>query len=244
MTTGLRFEQASRRYARFEALAPLDLCCAAGSLTCIIGPNGAGKSTALALASGLVRPTSGRVTWGGVPVTALTGTGTVSFLPQWSVFPRSLRPREILELSRCACSLPRAVFEEPVDLADLGPVLDKPVGTLSGGWVRRLGLACALLVPTTVLLLDEPFVGLDPEILGRLKTRLFERSRDGNVIVFSSHAFDDADDLQPQLVVLQDGHVRAVRPAASVKARALYREVLTPCPDGDRHSETTPEGPG
>jgi ABC-type multidrug transport system ATPase subunit len=228
MTGGLVFEQASRSYAGLEALASLDLSCPAGSLTCIIGPNGAGKSTALGLASGLIRPSRGRVSLDGVSLMDLDGNGAVRFLPQRSVFPGSLYPREILEFSRRACSAPYAASNQMIQLAGLRAVLDKPVGALSGGWARRLGLACALLGPTHVLLLDEPFVGLDPEVLDRLKDHLCERSRGGEIVVLSSHAFEDADDLRPQLVLLDEGHLRAVRPPASVKARTLYQEVLAP----------------
>jgi len=226
MSDGLAFEQVSRRFGSLEALQSLDLRCPPGSSTCIIGPNGAGKSTALALATGLLRPTSGRVTLNGVQLTDLACKDALGFLPQRSTFPGSLRPREILDLCQHACSAPRTMYEAVMHLGGLAAVLDKPVRELSGGWVRRLGLACALIAQAPILLLDEPFVGLDPDTLDRLCEHLRLRSRDGAIVVMTSHAFEEIDGLEPQLAVLNGGRLLTVAPPGSDQARTLYRRML------------------
>jgi len=227
MKGGLEFEGASRSFGGLQALASFDLSCPPGSSTCIIGPNGAGKSTALGLASGLLRPSAGRVTLNDVPLADRAGEGAVGFMPQRSIFPASLHPREILKFSQRACAAPAAVCEAAMRLGGLDAVLDKPVRELSGGWLRRLGIACALLTQGPVLLLDEPFVGLDPETLDRLIDHLRRRSRDGGIVVTTSHDFEEIDSLGPQLVVLDEGRLLAVRPPGSEKARTLYRRMLT-----------------
>lgn len=220
MSAALEFDAVSRRFGAVWALRDVSLRCAAGTVTCLVGPNGAGKSTALALATGLLPPSAGRITRGD------GNAGLVGYLPQKSVFPAVLRAGEVFEFAVRAARAPGQARDEIAALGGLAAVLRQPVGELSGGWVRRLGLACALVPPAEVVILDEPFVGLDPETLDRLVAHLERRAAAGTVVLLSTHDFEAADRLRPELVVLDEGRVVQTSGGGQTPARALYRTAL------------------
>lgn len=220
MNATLDFDAVSRRFGAVWALRDVSLRCAPGTITCLVGPNGAGKSTALGVATGLLPPSAGRITRG-------DGTaGVVGYLPQKSVFPAVLRAGEVFDFTVRAAGAPANARDEIAALGGLAAVLRQPVGELSGGWVRRLGLACALVPPADLVVLDEPFVGLDPETLDRLVAHLERRAAAGTVVLLSTHDFEAADRLRPELVVLDEGRIVQSSPSGQTAARALYRTAL------------------
>lgn len=207
MTAGLRFSKAGRRFGDHVALDDLELDCPAGALTCIVGPNGAGKSTALALAAGLLTPTAGAVHFEGSLVRPELPPETTGYLPQRSAFHPSFTVAEVVDFTvaaRAAAGNERRLALEATGLAE---VLSRFVGELSGGWVRRLGLLSALLGSPALLLLDEPFVGLDPETHDRLLSHLQERLESGATIVMASHDFEVLDPFEPRVAVLEEGRL-------------------------------------
>ncbi|MDH3744439.1 MAG: ATP-binding cassette domain-containing protein [Acidobacteriota bacterium] len=240
MTTGrrgLRFAKVGRSFGDHVAVQDLELDCPAGVLTCLVGPNGAGKSTALALAAGLLAPTAGAILFDEILVRPQVPAETTGYLPQRSAFHPSFTVGEVLHFTRVA----RGSSDEErsaLEVTGLGEVLDRFVGELSGGWVRRLGLLSALLGSPTLLLLDEPFVGLDPETHDRLLSHLRERLESGATIVTASHDFEVLDPFGPRVAVLDEGRLRLIetvsssdvsRPASS--SRVLYRRALSGEPD-------------
>jgi ABC-type multidrug transport system ATPase subunit len=131
-----------------------------------------------------------------------------------------------MEFARAARRSKPAEWEEIIEVTGLDPAMNLKVSELSGGWVRRLGLASALIPPASLLLLDEPFVGLDPETLDGLVEHLKQRAEAGSILVLASHDFEVADLLDPQVAVLQDGKLRAVHKPGAAPSRILYRETL------------------
>ena len=227
MTPDLLYDGVSRYFGSRAAVCNLTLRCPAGRTTCLIGPNGAGKSTALAMAAGLLPPSSGMIRHGQYEVHPLGHLNSTAYLPQHSSFPSVLTVREIMEFARAARRSQPAEWEEIIEVTGLGPAMHLKVGELSGGWARRLGLASALIPPASLLLLDEPFVGLDPETLDRLVEHLRQRAEAGSILVLASHDFEVADLLKPQVAVLEDGELRAVHKPSAAPSRILYRETLT-----------------
>jgi ABC-type multidrug transport system ATPase subunit len=220
----LSFERVSRLFGAHVALQDVSLRCPAGAATCFIGPNGAGKSTLLALAAGLLAPSEGRVRLGERPLRAVDG---LSYLPQGSTFPRQLTAREVLDFAAAARGTSRRDCAPALATTGVEAILDRRVGELSGGWERRLGLAVSLLPPAPVLLLDEPFVGLDPDTLERLGAHLDERADAGAAIVFASHEFELADRLAPHVAVLDEGRLVSLVPRGRDRCRDVYRRTLS-----------------
>ncbi len=151
-------------------------------MACLLGPNGAGKTTALSTAAGLLAADDGTVQFAGQPVAPNAPPRLMGYLPQQSSFPPVLTAREVVDFSFSARRTPASSRQEILSLTGVERVLDETVGTLSSGWIRRLGLAVALAPPSGLLLLDEPFVGLDLDILDSIVAHLKNpRARDATM---------------------------------------------------------------
>ena len=241
MNSGLRFESVTRRFGKLDALTNFGIDCPEGSMTCLVGPNGAGKSTALALAAGLFAPTSGRITVNDVAVRPETPQNSTAYLPQRSSFHPLLSAGEILEFTYSVRGANLKEREQMLELTGLAEVLDRPVGELSGGWLRRLGLLSCLMGSPQLLLLDEPFAGLDPETHERLVSHLEGRLESGTTVLIASHDFEVLDRFNPQTVVLVEGRLRRIEAPGNLDSngsddsdntslqtsRRIYLETLT-----------------
>jgi ABC-2 type transport system ATP-binding protein len=187
-----------KRYGEREALRGIDFEAAAGELVAVIGPNGAGKTTLLSILAGIARPDEGEVH---VP----TGVGWV---PQQAALYRRLTVEENLMLfARLEKHEdPRASTEQMLGLTGLKERRGEIVARLSGGNQQRINIAIGLLARPSVLLLDEPSVGLDP----RQRARLWEfvsalASEGGTTVIFSTHDIQEAERYGGRLLVLADG---------------------------------------
>jgi ABC-2 type transport system ATP-binding protein len=188
-----------KRYGGREALKGADLATSSGELVAVIGPNGAGKTTLLSILAGIAKPDEGEVH---VP------QEEVGWVPQQAALYRRLTVEEnLLLFARLEKREdPRAATEEMLELSGLGERRDEIVGRLSGGNQQRINIAIGLLARPSVLLLDEPSVGLDP----RQRARLWEfvsalAEKDGTTVVFSTHDIQEAERYGGRLLVLADG---------------------------------------
>jgi len=151
-----------------HALSDLTASIQAGKVTGLIGPDGAGKTTTLRILAGLYRPDSGtaRVLGMDVASDALAVQARVSYMPQRFGLYEDLTVRENLNLYADLQGVPPAArterYQELMEMTGLAPFPDRLAGRLSGGMKQKLGLACALVHPPPLLLLDEPTVGVDP----------------------------------------------------------------------------------
>ena len=230
---GLVFDRVGRRFGvggRWAALTELSLCCDRGEILCLVGPNGAGKSTALALAAGLLATSSGEIRFAGGRVTPTRPAARQGYLAQRSAFAPGLMVGDVLDFAVAARGSNQEQRAESIALGDLEGVLGRRTRELSSGWQRRLDLAIALLAPTDLLLLDEPFAGLDLATLERSLTLLAKRAEESAVVVLSSHDFEVVDRLAPRVAVLDAGRLLASECSAGVGCRAVYGRALAPPP--------------
>ncbi|MEN3285146.1 MAG: type transport system ATP-binding protein, partial [Solirubrobacteraceae bacterium] len=150
-----------------EAVRDIDFAVAAGEVFGLLGPNGAGKSTTVGMLTTTIAPTAGSATLAGYDVVrqALDARRVSSVVFQEAVVDRALTGRAHLELHGRLWGVPSArlavAIADLVDALGLGELVDRPVGTYSGGERRRLEIARALVSRPRVLFLDEPTVGLD-----------------------------------------------------------------------------------
>lgn len=246
----IRFQGVSKRYGRLPgrrraALRGLDLRVRPGECVGLVGPNGAGKSTVMGLALGFLRPSVGRVRVGGLPPRRYARTTGVSHLPEALSPPARLRAGDLLRRLALLDGLgrreAREAAREALERAGLGDAADRRVGELSRGRKQRLGVAQLLLRPRDVVLLDEPWSGLDPEGRRRLRrlTAELRRSRPAAAVLVASHDLDQVARVADRAVVLVGGRARERLPlegpadGALLEARILEAEEAGP-PRGGR----------
>jgi ABC-2 type transport system ATP-binding protein len=200
-----------------EALKGIDLAVEPGEVFSLLGPNGAGKSTTIGVLTSTVAPTSGSARLAGYDVVSepLSARSISSVLFQDPVVDRPLSGRRNLELHARLWGLPAARATERlkqiVDAFDLAPLIERGVGTYSGGERRRLEIARALVSEPRVLFLDEPTVGLDPrirfellDVIGRL------RERSEMAILLTTHYLDEAERLSDLIAIMRAGRIVAM----------------------------------
>jgi len=178
----------------------------------LLGPNGAGKSSLMRIAATVTRPTRGRVLFEGTDVVARPDVlrRTLGYLPQdFGVHPH-LTAREFLSYLAAAKGLSRRSARERVpqllELVNLTGAAKRPLGGYSGGMLRRVGIAQALLADPRVLIVDEPTAGLDPQERVRFRTLLSDLASD-RVVVLSTHIVSDLETITDDVAVLAGGRL-------------------------------------
>lgn len=200
-----------RRFGGVRALGGVSLAVAPGELVLLLGPNGAGKTTLLRTIAGLARPSGGRVTVAGRDVhREPEARAALGFLSHNALLYDDLTPRENLRFAATLHGLDDA--ERRIDGALAAAALveraDRPVRGFSRGMLQRLALARALLPDPPLLLLDEPFTGLDFPSAETLRRRLAAERAAGRALVCVTHGPEELWALATRVVVLVSGTVR------------------------------------
>jgi heme ABC exporter ATP-binding subunit CcmA len=228
----IELEGVTRRFGPLIALAPLDLTLPTGSSVAVMGANGAGKTTLLRVIAGLAAPTSGRVRIAGID-RAHAGPGLralLGYVGHERMLYGELTVRENLAFHAALQGLPRHVVDEAAATFELTRVLDRPVRTLSRGNTQRAALARALLHDPRVLLLDEPYTGLDLASADRLTELLATLHRRGRTIVMTVHDAAQAVH-RDRLLVFHGGRLIVDRPPVDVASvTAAVRGAASPGP--------------
>lgn len=203
----------TKRYGPHVAIENVSLRVEPGETFGFLGPNGAGKSTTIALLLAFRRPTAGSITVMGTdpqsdPLSVRTAVGV---LPERRGLYDRLTAKEHLSFSieSHGDSHPPSVY---LDRVGLDPDDDRPVGSYSTGMAQRLRFALALVGDPQVLILDEPFRGLDPGGVARVRDEIIAAREEGVATFVSSHDLETIRDVCDRVAFLIDGRVRAVRP--------------------------------
>lgn len=205
----LGLEHVSRVFGAVTAVADLSLSLKVGEVFGFLGTNGAGKTTTIKMLLGLIRPTSGRVSvFGGDPTDPVTRR-RIGYMPETAYYYPYLNARELLAFYGGLCGLDRRTIRERserlLEEVELADAARRPLKTYSKGMLQRAGIAQALLADPDLLVLDEPFTGLDP--LARIRFRgLLQRLRDaGKTIFFSSHELGETELLCDRVAIMKRG---------------------------------------
>ncbi|CAM3401108.1 ABC transporter ATP-binding protein [Occultella aeris] len=236
--TGLR-----KTFGDFVAVDGIDIEVAAGESFGFLGPNGAGKTSTMRMI-GATSPVSGgelRV-FGMDPATHASAIkARLGVVPQTDALDEELRVRENLLVYGRYFGLSREQVRARtgplLEFAQLTEKTDAVVESLSGGMKRRLTIARALINEPSLLLLDEPTTGLDPQARHVLWDRLFRLKRDGVTLVLTTHYMDEAEQLCDRLVVMDRGRIVAEGSPRSLIAQHASREVLELRFDAADHAE-------
>jgi heme exporter protein A len=219
----------SRHYGRRRALAKVSFRCEAGTITGLLGPNGAGKSTLLSVLATTTAPSTGEVKFGsldaaehGAAIRARLGVlGHDLYL-----YPE-LTARENLQFFSGLYGLPAdtASVDQALARAQLLERADDIVAGFSRGMRQRLALERTLLATPRLLLLDEPFTGLDDASTHLLVARIRSLRDAGAIVLLTTHDLDVIEGLLDQVIFLRDGRLRVCEPAGP-GIRRRYRDLM------------------
>jgi manganese transport system ATP-binding protein len=212
MSVAIEVRDLSVRYGDTVALRNVDLDVAAGRVTGLVGMNGSGKSTLFKSLMGLVTPDHGSVRLEGQSVVQARRRGRVSYVPQseevdWS-FPVSVR--DVVMMGRYGMQGPtrrpraadRAAVDEALEMVDLTDYADRQIGQLSGGQRKRTFVARGIAQGAQILLLDEPFAGVDKRSEATIVRLLRRLADDGRTVLVSTHDLHALPSLADQAILL------------------------------------------
>ncbi len=220
-----------KRYGAITAVAGLDLEVPEGACVGLLGPNGAGKSTTMKLLTAQAVADEGRLEVLGhvLPQDSKMARAEMGVVPQLDNLDTTLSVRDNLRifarLYRVPAAERRAAVERALEIATLADRADTRADKLSGGMRRRLLIARALLHRPRLVLMDEPTVGLDPQIRQELWALIDLLRREGTTVLMSTHYIDEAERLADSVTIMAEGRAVAVGTPADLVAEHAGREV-------------------
>jgi ABC-2 type transport system ATP-binding protein len=243
------------RFGELEAVGGISFAVAPGEVFGLLGPNGAGKTTTIRVLTTLLAPTQGRALVAGFDVRndSLAVRARIGYIPQAISVDGALTAYENLDfygrVTGVARRARRERIEEAIETMELTPMLDRLARTLSGGMLRRLEIATALLNRPAVLFLDEPTVGLDPTARRMVWERLHALGEQaGTTILVTTHMMEEAERHCNRLAVIDRGRlVEQGEPAELLERHETdsLEEVFTAVtgrPIGDENCQDDDEG--
>ena len=219
MTT-IRLDHVSRWYRNVVAVNDISMTIGPG-VTGLLGPNGAGKSTLIALMSGFLAPSAGTVTLDGEPLWRNEQVyRTIGLVPEREALFDYLTGRQFVVANAELHGLPDpgAAAQAALALVEMTDAQDRTISTYSKGMRQRIKMASSLVHEPSVLLLDEPFNGMDPRQRLHLMDLLRTMGAEGRTVLFSSHILEEVEQVARQIEVMVSG-----RHAASGDFGAIRR---------------------
>jgi ABC-2 type transport system ATP-binding protein len=216
----IELREVSRWYGNVVAVNDITMTIGPG-VTGLLGPNGAGKSTILHLIAGFLAPSRGELTVAGQPSWRNPGLfATVGFVPERDAVYSFLTGAEFVTATARLHRLadPRGAARRAIEMVEMADASDRRIATYSKGMRQRIKVAAALVHDPQVLLLDEPFNGMDPRQRLHMMDLLHAEAQQGRVILFSSHILEEVERLSGTIQVIVGGRL-----AASGDFRAIRR---------------------
>lgn len=210
MASTIVLARVSKNFGKKSVLNNISITVDAGQIFGLIGPSGSGKTTLVKIIVGMDQPSSGQVQLLNTQVPNLSLLKHIGYMAQADALYNDLTGRENLAFFASLYKLNKDVQKERIayaaDLVELTPHLSKKVQNYSGGMKRRLSLAVALIHDPQVLILDEPTVGIDPELRKSIWAEISRLKDEGKTILITTHVMDEAEKCD-QLAMVRDGEI-------------------------------------
>jgi len=211
----IRLEGLTKRYGTFTAVNAIDLHVPRGELFGFLGPNGAGKTTTLRMIAGILRPTAGRITLGGVDLIAepMRAKAVLGFIPDRPFVYEKLTGAEFLRFVAGLYGQDGAQVErrigELLELLELSSWRDELIEAYSHGMRQKLIISSALVHRPELIVVDEPMVGLDPRGARLLKDLFRQFTARGGTVLMSTHTLEIAEAMCDRIAIIQAGNIVA-----------------------------------
>lgn len=222
----IRTQNLTKRFGSKVAVGDLDLHIPAGEFFCYLGPNGAGKTTTIKMLTGLVRPSSGQATIGGHDIQGdpLAAKRLLGYVPDHPFLYDRLTGREFMRFVAGIYRMSESELEERRDpLLERFGILhkgDQLIKNYSHGMRQKLSFASCFLHDPKVVVVDEPWVGLDPRSVHQVKTYLKEQTREGLTVLMSTHSLAIAEETADRVGIIHQGRLRHLGTVGEIKALA------------------------
>jgi ABC-2 type transport system ATP-binding protein len=243
-TPAIEVRQLRKNFGRTEALAPLDLVIPHGAVFALVGHNGAGKTTLIKLLLNILQPTNGSATVLGESSSALTGASftRIGYVSENQEMPDWMTVQQLMDYLRPFYP----TWNEANLLADLDLPSDRKLKHLSRGMRMKAALASVLAFRPPLIVMDEPFSGLDPLVRDELIEALLDRMNDGydstdgsgTTILISSHDLAEVESFATHVAFLHQGKLLFAESMATLTAR--FREVTVTLDPAGKHTPFTP----
>ncbi len=197
----------SKKYGKNQVLDNIRLTVDEPGIYAILGPNGSGKTTLIKSILGMVLPDDGEIRFKNKSIKKQWDyRREISYLPQIARFPDNLTSRELINMIKDVRG-EKANEDHLIKMFELGNYLDQNFRNLSGGTRQKINLVLALMFDSSVIILDEPTVGLDPVALLRFKELLNDLKEQGKTIILTTHIMSIVEQLSDYIVFLLEGKV-------------------------------------
>lgn len=205
----LEVKNVTKKYHKTLAVDNVSFMVEKGRVGILLGPNGAGKSTIIKSIAGLVKY-NGEIKINGFDARALEAKKIFSYIPELPAMYDALTIKEHLEFIIKAYGLPEEAYQyadELMEMFELTDKQDKFGNELSKGMMQKVSICCGLLTKPSVILLDEPMVGLDPKAIKVLKEKLLQLKEEGTTALLSTHMLEMVTELWDDLFIMNHGNV-------------------------------------
>ncbi len=209
----LEIKGVSKNYGEKEALHHIDLQFSEG-VYALLGPNGAGKSTLMKIITDSLLPTAGNVLWNGESILEMKNRykEILGYMPQQQGMYDEFTGRLFLNYIGVLKNIPKNKMAEEIEkvaaFVNLTEVIDKPVGTYSGGMKQRIMMAQSIMNAPRLLIMDEPTAGLDP--IERVRTRnLIQQLSKESIVLVATHVVSDIESIAKEVIIINKGKIAA-----------------------------------
>ncbi len=232
MSQMLEIRRLTKRFGPLIAVDDSSLSVDRGEVLGFLGPNGAGKSTAMRVVTGFLPPSSGTAIVCGFDVTtsAIEVKKRVGYLPEGAPLYDDMTPESFLsfvaEIRGFSGADKRTAVDRAADLINVTEVMQQPIGTLSKGFKRRVGLAQAILHDPEVLILDEPTDGLDPNQKFEVR-QLIKDMAETKAIVISTHLLEEVEAVCSRAIIISRGKIVADGTPDELEARSSRHNAIS-----------------
>lgn len=198
-----------KKFGKFEVLKDINLNIEDKNIIALLGPNASGKTTLIKTILGMVIPDKGEITVNQKKIkNNWTYREEIGYMPQIGKYPENMKAGQVLEM------ISDIRFKNHISLDNdlynsfkINEILNKKMGTLSGGTKQKFGAYLAFLFNPNILILDEPTAGLDPISSIILKEKIIAEKEKGKLVIISSHILSDLDDVVTQVVYMKEGTI-------------------------------------